>query len=442
MVTRCLACLLVFALLAPSISAQVTYVSEDSLDVQIGLKRLIQWRIEDGGNGHWYGIIDKTMPWVSHQALASALSIDGEPGYLATITSLGEQIFIQRVIADWETDNVANEFYIGGEQVAGTEFRWITGEPFDYQNWAPGEPNSLESEDALAIWNNVNPVELRYAWNNVPSDTTGLSSIHQLWSIVEFGAPDSVPGGDEPLVQLRQWRSADGGNDHWYGIIPLTRPWVTHDSIARSLMVHGDTGYLATIVSPEEDQFVQDLIADVPTNAVNNQYYLGGRWTDSFFVWLTGESFTYQNWAPGEPNNTSVEDAVSIWNNLNPSDRANRWNNVPSDTIPLGSIHQLWAVVEFGESGSMTALTESHLSNFPNPFNPVTTIMFNLESSGEIRLEVYNVLGQKVANLIDGFREAGNHTVLWDASAYASGVYFYRLRTQTATITRSMVLLK
>ncbi|MGQ9806619.1 MAG: T9SS type A sorting domain-containing protein [Chlorobiales bacterium] len=80
--------------------------------------------------------------------------------------------------------------------------------------------------------------------------------------------------------------------------------------------------------------------------------------------------------------------------------------------------------------------------NYPNPFNPVTTIQFSLEKAGKTTLEIYNVLGQKVATLVNGELSAGAHRYQWNASGMASGIYFYRLRSDNFVATKKMVLVK
>jgi hypothetical protein len=80
--------------------------------------------------------------------------------------------------------------------------------------------------------------------------------------------------------------------------------------------------------------------------------------------------------------------------------------------------------------------------NYPNPFNPVTTIQFSLEKPGKTVLEIYNVLGQKVATLVDGELSAGAYRYQWNASGMASGVYFYRLRSDNFVATKKMLLVK
>ena len=80
--------------------------------------------------------------------------------------------------------------------------------------------------------------------------------------------------------------------------------------------------------------------------------------------------------------------------------------------------------------------------NYPNPFNPTTEIAFALPNASMVTLEVYNVVGQRVAVLADGTFGAGNHIVTWDASAMSSGVYFYRLVTSEFVDTKKMLLVK
>lgn len=87
-------------------------------------------------------------------------------------------------------------------------------------------------------------------------------------------------------------------------------------------------------------------------------------------------------------------------------------------------------------------LTYELHQNYPNPFNPSTTIEFSLPRSGFVTLKVYNVLGEEVAALASEDMPAGTHTVRWNAEGFASGVYFYQLRTAGLTAVRQMMLIK
>ncbi len=80
--------------------------------------------------------------------------------------------------------------------------------------------------------------------------------------------------------------------------------------------------------------------------------------------------------------------------------------------------------------------------NYPNPFNPVTEIRYTLPRDCQVRLEVYSILGQRVAMLVEGKQTAGYKSVRWDASGMASGIYFYRLQAGEFVETRKMVVIK
>ena len=84
------------------------------------------------------------------------------------------------------------------------------------------------------------------------------------------------------------------------------------------------------------------------------------------------------------------------------------------------------------------------LQNYPNPFNPETEIAYQISVPGQVQLAIYNILGQKVKTLMDGYQEAGFYRTRWDGTAdtgaqIASGIYFYRLRAGTFVETRKML---
>jgi hypothetical protein len=80
--------------------------------------------------------------------------------------------------------------------------------------------------------------------------------------------------------------------------------------------------------------------------------------------------------------------------------------------------------------------------NYPNPFNPATRIEYGVPNAGHVTLEVYNLLGEKVATLVDGEKQPGYHLVSFDAARFASGVYLYRLVTDKTALMKKMILVK
>ena len=85
--------------------------------------------------------------------------------------------------------------------------------------------------------------------------------------------------------------------------------------------------------------------------------------------------------------------------------------------------------------------------NYPNPFNPSTRIIYSLPVAGNVKISVYDILGQKVQTLVDSFQNAGEHSIVWygkdeSNNPVGSGIYFYSLTTSNGSIQRKMVLLQ
>jgi hypothetical protein len=106
----------------------------------------------------------------------------------------------------------------------------------------------------------------------------------------------------------------------------------------------------------------------------------------------------------------------------------------------------------FGGEETPTGIDEHHnmempsvislLQNYPNPFNNATVIRYRLDRAGPVGLSIYNLLGQKIATIFEGVQSTGEHTVLWDAAGFPSGIYFARLEVAEQNKSIKLVLLK
>ena len=121
----------------------------------------------------------------------------------------------------------------------------------------------------------------------------------------------------------------------------------------------------------------------------------------------------------------------------------------PSDTTITVTEEDSSYYVEFtygipaGIAENQTSPTRFYLNqNYPNPFNPSTTISYGLRKSGQVKLEIYNILGEKVATLIDAVQKAGNHQLEWSPQNLASGVYLYRLEAEGLVMTKKLILIR
>lgn len=114
---------------------------------------------------------------------------------------------------------------------------------------------------------------------------------------------------------------------------------------------------------------------------------------------------------------------------------------------PKGSYE---TVVRFIPRGMVTSVDEHDetpvsialFQNYPNPFNPVTTIGFELSQPGNVTMELFDMLGRKVATLLNEWRPTGNHQIRVDGSSLSSGIYMYRISSGEASLTRTMTLVK
>jgi hypothetical protein len=105
---------------------------------------------------------------------------------------------------------------------------------------------------------------------------------------------------------------------------------------------------------------------------------------------------------------------------------------------------------EFSQCNLLTGVHDSDpmperfelMQNYPNPFNPVTNFRFSIVNSQLTILKVYNILGQEVTTLVNEVKQPGSYEVTWDASGFASGVYFYRLHAGTFVQTKKLMLLR
>lgn len=143
---------------------------------------IVQWKIEDGGNGHYYERVDLNgVTWTHARELAAASLYAGLSGHLATITSQAETDFL---IGNLPVTGLGQptEFWLGGLQNSsspqfaepGGGWEWITGESFLYTNWASAQPNNFFGESRPENYLSTR-FDSPWAWNDLPVDGDLLS---------------------------------------------------------------------------------------------------------------------------------------------------------------------------------------------------------------------------------------------------------------------------
>ncbi len=118
------------------------------------------------------------------------------------------------------------------------------------------------------------------------------------------------------------------------------------------------------------------------------------------------------------------------------ADSLDRWNFSPNFVVKIDP-----ATIGI-QNGGVIASKFTLAQNFPNPFNPSTTIKFSLKQDGFVTLNIFDITGREVEQLASGNRKSGEYELTWDASNYPSGVYFYRMTANGQSEEKKMVLIK
>ena len=216
-----------------------------------------------------------------------------------------------------------------------------------------------------------------------------------------------------------------------------------------------DTSYDASIADPgfvlpptQSDSIERFLNGRYFTSEQINWAYNQGK-DDIDGEWPMSEDLSYNTSSPlytaglgGYP----LGDLFHWWGPNALSDQYDRWAAQQSSEDSL--IHHalntgdLTGIITAVKTRSGTPQTYVLLQNYPDPFNPTTTIEYSVPKNGFVTLKVYNILGQEVATLFSGTRQQGNYQATFDGAKFATGVYFYRLRAGSVSITKKLVLMK
>jgi hypothetical protein len=276
--------------------------------------QITTWSVQAGGNGHYYQAVlaEAGITWTAASLTASNLG-----GYLATLTSSQENAFVFSLVAPntdlWYHSGTGSWWgpWLGGVQPPGSPepasgWRWITGEPFNYSNWASGQPNNNSGNEnrlqfggqttIASTWNDISETNITYARSFV----------------IEY---ESKPDwASAVFFALTNWSLQTGGNGHYYQAVlaPAGISWSN-----ASLTASNRGGYLATLTSSNENAFVFSLVSP-DTNLWFYSVHWWGPWLGGIqpsgspepaggWQWINGEPFGYANWASasGQPNNNN-----------------------------------------------------------------------------------------------------------------------------------------
>ena len=264
----------------------------------------------------------------------------------------------------------------------------------------------------------------------------------------------NYPWGDDQDVTKANWPGS--GDPYEVGSYPYTTPVGFYDGTLKLKSVFNWPGSATTYqTSNGANSFgLYDMAGNVwefVNDWYGNDYYSLSPYDNpmgpaSGFIMPDGKPYRGMrggNWYNGYTT-TSVNDGHSRVSNRNPTYyRGPQDPNHPWYHVGFRAVRRP-VTISTGVEGAEGVMPDHPMLdvNYPNPFNPSTNIPFGLPHDGMVRLEVYSILGQRVATLIDGPLTAGVHSAVFRADGLSSGVYVVRLQTSGGVSVRQMMLLR
>lgn len=306
--------------------------------------RPIQWKVSQGGNGHWYSASTGIANWPAARAICEA-----EGGALACTETAAEADFLRNAALTTETfvliglyqDFAAPDY---AEPAGG--WRWVSGQPLDTSLWQPGEPNNYFGDERWGVLEG--PTRPAYLNDVIP----GANAAYYLeWSadcnndgLVDYGQiragrlpdynSDNVPdccgsrGGCGLDRYPYEWRVQEGGNGHWYAVLPLpttNRAAAVNlaDSLGGRLVSMGTAAEAAVVLELTQGLGTIERVWIGLSQPPSGTEPLGG------WAWDDGTPLDFNNWLQGQPDDSGDEDSAHMatlaapvpgkWNDVNES---------------------------------------------------------------------------------------------------------------------------
>jgi hypothetical protein len=386
----------------------------------------VQWRVEDGGNGHWYGISSVVGDWQSVRVWC-----DARGGHLATCTNSDEWLWLKSSLpvvgcfVGGYQDRTDNEYR---EPSGG--WRWVTGEEFFFDKFiavddCPGGVQGVcgcgtpGAQDVLfftgccdRILDDVGDGVVQNCDSESRNAVIEWSADCNSDGIVDYGQiragelvdtnanniPDCCEQGFDCRFNAVQWRVEDGGNGHWYEL-RIRANGLSWTSARTEALGRG--GQLATATSIAECNFIFD-IAKVDAAWTQNRYvgpWLGGKQSSTApgfsepadgWVWDSGEQWNFTNWDSFNPSNgpSGPEDFLHMagysasWNDI----RGDGEGNVRSAIVEYSADCNSDGIVDYGQIRA-GELVDTNANNIPDCCEQATSCVpcaADIDESGAV----------------------------------------------------------
>jgi len=393
-------------------------------------------------------------------------------------------------------------------QFVGNSIPFLTVSNLD--QYGPSEVvavySTVQDESGIYIWNGRNGLP-PYDWDTPLARKTLLSFGGSLADVDDDGALDIVMTGLDSNQVMTLWAAHNGNEDlpGWPVVLEGIDSWLGTSPVCADIDGDGDKEIVVTyfsldigrvyVFNHDGTPYVENpalppgvlvtvsstlgnmVVADVDGNGIPNLVCRGGGIFpgkfEQVYAWEPNGDLTpgYPITTPtpvGEVWSTPMTPLIDdldndgttemvlcgdandlyVWNLESPFDALNNpWPRFLGNSKNTGINPRMGIPTDTDGEPVFLPNRLAIQRVYPNPFNPAATIQFSVDRSADITLTIYNILGQKVITLVDGYYAAGDYSVVWKGvdgagAEVASGVYFARLAGDKASMTRKMVLVR
>lgn len=404
-------------------------------DNRFGTYALFAQRVDASGTVRWDqgGILITTSPF---NYFEFKLVSDGQGGAIVTWTdtrngSSNYDIYAQRISASgnllWPTNGNVICNSSGSQGAPALVGNGVGGATIVWFNYASGTNVYAQTVDSLgqSLWT-TNGVQL-----------TSVTGFKEYLGIVSDGSDGAI------FSWLDHRRISTGGDVYAQRVNANGASVWTTNGVALS---NSDTNWCIRPVIVSDGH--QGAIVAFTRVSVANQYHIFSQRVDS-----TGAVRWAANGVPVSLVNAPKDNAtvatdlnggvIVAWEDRRPQPQGGNWYHIYAQNLTGQGVLGGGGTTGIAETRRTNLPLKATLQqNYPNPFNPITTIRFGLPKASRVSLKVYDILGREVATLLDGFSKAGEKSVEFRASNFATGVYFYRLVAGDFVETKKLMLLK
>ncbi len=396
------------------------------------------------GNNVRDGLYDAVNEMKNLKKAGNRPAIFGEAGYTSMFSSASSSDY---------TYEMHNAFWAGlTNGLASTPFWW------DFTT------KSVFTSARLDLYNKLKPFADSLYLANSPSSTftvsgTGTDGYGIENDSTAFGWMYSYASGDISGTPVKITNLSDGTYimdwyDTWSGTVAAVDTVISvghlmNTEVPKLTAAHKDIAFkLKSIPGGTNGTTLNLFFKDDNIVAASDAHYdIVAYVTDNEGRLVTSQShtFTFNLNGPGSLTTTSIKATrgIAVIQYLPPSDLSggNISITVESNGLTMATLNKM--VTDIESNNQQTVPDKFELgNNYPNPFNPTTNIKYSISKAVHVQLSIYNILGQRVATLIDRKQTVGRYQVSFDANRFSSGVYIYRLSAGDFVQTRKMTLLK